>query len=137
MDSHDSIRRTLAGPLLFVAALAAPACLAQEAAAPVLPGTDEGAGQESAEGEQPRSAFGQVMSLLVAALARNAETPGATPATDEATPGLSLSPTPAPATTPAATQEIHVGAKFRLGPAPLDQAPVAAESPLAANSSVE
>lgn len=132
MDSPVPIRRTLAWALLVVAALVAPACLAQEAEVPVLPGTDEDAEQGSAAGEEQRSAFGQVMSLLVAALERNAETPGATPATDEAMPGLSLSPTPAPTATPPSTQEIQVGAKFRLDPTPS-----AVESPLAANSTVE
>lgn len=88
MDSHASIATRAA--LLAIALVAAPACMAQQASQPEAggaTGTTNDSATETAtatEGtEPPRSPFGKVMSLLIAELQRNAETPGATAPTDE------------------------------------------------------
>lgn len=113
-------------PLLFALA---PACLAQHvevrgAAEPGVEQTDPAADAESAE-RKPRSAFGRVMSLMIAALQENAERPQ--PA--------GLAPEEAPEVTQPAgdgVQQIQVSAAFRLdAPQPAPPKARASAAPLA------
>lgn len=111
-------------PLLFGLA---PACLAQDAearqAAEVA--VEEATPVEAAANEQkPRSAFGRVMSLMIAALQENAERPQ--PA--------ALAPAEEPEVgqpTGKGVQQIQVSSAFRLDPPAPRGKPHAAAAPLA------
>ena len=105
--------------LAIAAALSAPACLARQATSQPPVDAAEPAPAELervvAEGSsEPRSAFGRVMSIMIAALKQNADAPSAK------TPNPALPGQAAPA---APVHKIQVGAAFRL-----DQASVASES---------
>lgn len=104
--------------LATVAALATAPCMAQEAAdASANRDARNSRDTPAAPAGEPRSAFGRVMSLLLAELERNAENPGATPATGE--PMHARASTRQPADQHQPVQHIEVGAKFRLGAPPL------------------
>lgn len=112
--------------LLAVATLlAAPACLAQQAtAAAPADGAELDALVENPHAEpanDQRSAFGRVMSIMIAALKQNADQP--LPLQPDAPPGLrpdGIEASPA--------RDIQVSAAFRLDPAPSapDATPVTA-----------
>jgi hypothetical protein len=106
--------------LAIAAALSAPACLARQAASQQPVDAVEAAPAElqpvvAEESPEPRSAFGRVMSIMIAALKQNADAPPAR------TPVPRLPDQAAPSATP--VHRIQVGAAFRL-----DEASVAAES---------
>ncbi|WP_140909444.1 hypothetical protein [Cognatiluteimonas lumbrici] len=116
MDAIDAPRacpRCLLPGALALLAVLSPACLAQQAQ-PAPERSDATASVTEATPEisddgQPRSAFGRVMSLMIAALKENADRPE--PAAGAAGGDASLPLEPA-----AATQEIQVSAAFRLDP---------------------
>lgn len=103
-------------------AASAPVCLAQQSAqdpgadAPAR-AADRGAGS-AAQGEEPRSALGKVMSLLITALKENAE-PAAHASLE---PGLQPRPSAATAT----VRDIQVGSAFLLDAQPTREPPVPA-----------
>lgn len=113
-------------PLLFALA---PACLAQDAEAragePGVEKTVPAAVEAEPVGRKPRSAFGRVMSLMIAALKENAEHPE--PA--------GLAPAEEPEVGPPSddgVQQIQVSAAFRLdAPEPAPRKARAAAAPLA------
>lgn len=91
----------------------APACLAQQASRPVPPdGVEVDALVEQARADRDtaeRSAFGQVMSIMIAALKQNADQPPQ--------PQHAAAPA-APDTTGEPPRDIELGAAFRLDSAP-------------------
>ena len=106
--------------LAIAAALSAPACLARQATSQPPVDAAEPAPAELervvADGSsEPRSAFGRVMSIMIAALKQNADAPPRK-TSNPALPGQT-----APSAAP--VHKIQVGAAFRL-----DQASVASES---------
>lgn len=112
-------------PLLFALA---PACLAQDAEAragePGVEKTVPAAVEAEPVGRKPRSAFGRVMSLMIAALKENAERPQ--PA--------ALAPAEEPEVGQPAgkgVQQIQVSSAFRLDPPAPRGKPHAAAAPLA------
>jgi len=118
---REAARPGLTCLLAIGAALSAPACLARQAAPQQ---TADAANEEPAELEmvvahgspEPRSAFGRVMSIMIAALKQNADAPRVE--------GPAPDPVRLDQARPAApVHKIQVGAAFRL-----DQPSVAAES---------
>jgi len=122
---RQAARPALSCVLALCAALAAPACLArQSATVQTTAGAEPSAATEepaaAAREEDSRSAFGRVMSIMIAALKQQADAPGprgAATAADTATPASQAPPSAA------SVHQIQVGAAFRL-----DQATVASDT---------
>ena len=92
----------------------APACLAQQASRPVPPdGVEVDALVEQARADRDtaeRSAFGRVMSIMIAALTQNADKPPQ--------PQHAAAPTAPDAAVGEPPRDIELGAAFRLDSAP-------------------
>jgi hypothetical protein len=121
---REAARPRLLCTLAISAALVAPACLAQDAAAPERAATDAATVQtldqaDPGEATQPRSAFGRVMSIMITALKQESAAPDR-----KAPPPQRAQARTAQGAPPAKpVHSIQVGAAFRL-----DQPTVAAES---------